>query len=282
MGFVIGPIEQAEIQGIESMPAALAQLATMLGDPDAGAADFARVLELDPVMTADVLRMANSAWSRSNTEILTVRDAIMRIGAANVLKMGVGERVKGSMKEAASGYDLPMGELWRHSVAAALAAERMGAYTSDPIPGAAFTCALLHDVGKLPMSQRLGHQGLGEVQAIVDNEGLSHIEAERELLATDHAEAGATIVRRWGLPETLAEAVGNHHDPDREPDPVGDAVHVANLVAKFICVGLGIGGMAVNMSDGAAHRLGLTTRNLEALCADVDHGLSGAMEIFGG
>ena len=117
MGFVIGPIAQAEIKGIKSMPAALTQLATMLNDPNAGAEDFARVLELDPVMTADVLRMANSAWSRSNTEILTVRDAIMRIGAANVLKMGVGTRVKSSMKEAASGYDLPVGELWRHSVA---------------------------------------------------------------------------------------------------------------------------------------------------------------------
>ena len=111
---------------------------------------------------------------------------------------------------------------------------------------------------------------------------MTPLAAERQLLGTDHAEAGEAIVREWGLPDVLTEAIGAHHDPDRVPTPVSDAVHVANLVAKFIGVGLGSDGMDVKMSDTAAHRLGLTSDKLEALCADVAAGLAGAIELFQG
>ncbi len=63
---------------------------------------------------------------------------------------------------------------------------------------------------------------------------------------------------------------------------MSDAVHVANLVAKFIGVGLGSDGLDIDMSDAAAHRLGLTSDRLEALCADVAAGLAGAIELFEG
>ncbi|HPF70736.1 MAG TPA: HDOD domain-containing protein [Candidatus Krumholzibacteria bacterium] len=282
MEFVVGPVLADEISGIESMPAAVSRIASMLDDPDADATAFARVLELDARLTADVLRLANSAWSQPTQPILTVRDAVMRIGAAVVLKMAVGSRTAQSLSRPSDGYDLGEGELWRHSVAAALAAERMGAYTKVAVPGAAFTAALLHDIGKVPLTRRLGRDGLRELWTLIESTDLTPLEAERRLLGTDHAEAGESIAREWGLPDALATAIGAHHDPDAAPTTVGDAVHVGNLVAKFVGVGLGSDGMAINMSDAAAHRLGLSSDKLEALCADVATGLAGAIELFEG
>jgi putative nucleotidyltransferase with HDIG domain len=282
MEFVVGPVLADEISGIESMPAAVARLAAMLEDPDADAAAFARVLELDAKLTADVLRLANSAWSQPTQPILTVRDAVMRIGAAVILKMAVGARTAKPLSRPSDGYDLGEGELWRHSVAAALATERMSAYATAPIPGAAFTAALLHDIGKVPLNRRLGSDGLRELWTLIEDTDLTPIQAERRLLGTDHAEAGECIAREWGLPDALASAIGSHHDPDAAPNPVADAVHVGNLVAKFIGVGLGSDGMAINMSDAAAHRLGISSEKLEALCADVATGLAGAIELFEG
>ncbi|MFN2370267.1 MAG: HDOD domain-containing protein [Candidatus Krumholzibacteriia bacterium] len=282
MEFVTGPVLADEIGGIESMPAAVARLAAMLDDPDADASTLARVLELDARLTGDVLRLANSAWSQPTQPILTVRDAVLRIGGAVILKLAVGSCAAPQLARASAGYDLAAGELWRHSVAAALAAERMQQYATANIPGAAFTAALLHDIGKVPLNRRLGDDGLRRLWALVEDEGLSPLAAERRLLGTDHAQAGEAVAREWGLPDLLAEAVGSHHDPDAEPSVMTDAVHVANLVAKFIGVGLGADGMDVNMSDAAAHRLGLTSGRLEGLCADVASGLPDALGLFEG
>jgi len=282
MGFVVGPIEITEIEGIETMPAAVTRIAAMLDDPTADATAFGRVVELDPVLTADVLRLANSAWSSPGAEVLTARDAIMRLGAAVVLKLAVGKRVASTLRTPNAGYDLDHGEMWRHAVAAALAAEKMATYASIPVPGASFTAALLHDIGKVPLNNRLGPDGLRMLHALVDAEDLSYLEAEQRLLGTDHAEAGAMVIRHWGLPEQLAVAVANHHDPDLEPGDLDDAVHMANVVAKLIGVGLGCDGICMNMSDGAAQRLGLTTDKLEGLCAEVSAGLAEATELFGG
>ena len=282
MEFVSGPVLAEEINGIESMPAAVTRLASLIDDPTADAAAIGRVLELDARLTGDVLRLANSAWSQPTRPILTVRDAVKRIGAAVILKLAVGARTAAQLRSPSEAYELGEGELWRHSVAAALAAERLQGYASVAIPGAAFTAALLHDVGKVPLNRRLGDSGLRRLWSLVDVGGITPLAAERQLLGTDHAEAGAAIARQWGLPDVLAEAIGAHHDPDSEPTPVSDAVHVANLVAKFIGVGLGSDGMDVNMSDAAAHRLGLTSDRLEALCADVAAGLEGAIAMFEG
>ena len=282
MEFVVGPVLAEEIGGIESMPAAVTRLAAMLDDPDADAAAFARVLELDARLTADVLRLANSAWSQPSQPILTVRDAVMRVGAAVILKLAVGARTAAQLSRPSEGYDLTRGELWRHSVAAALAAERLGQYAAVRIPGAAFTAALLHDIGKVPLNRRLGPDGLRRLWSLVEDEGLTPLAAERRLLGTDHAEAGGAVARQWGLPEMLADAIASHHEPDAGQSTLADAVHLANLVAKFSGVGLGSDGMDVNMSDGAAHRLGITSDRLEALCADVSAGLADAIEMFEG
>lgn len=66
----------------------------------------------------------------------------------------------------------------------------------------------------------------------------------------------------------LAEAIERHHNPDADPNPLLDAVHVANLVAKTIGVGLGTEQMQLHASEDAPHRLGLGLRDFAALCVD--------------
>ncbi len=92
------------------------------------------MLELDARLTGDVLRLANSAWSQPSRPILTVRDAVMRIGAAVILKLAVGSRTAAELGRPSEGYELAEGELWRHSVAAALAAEKMQSYADGEDP----------------------------------------------------------------------------------------------------------------------------------------------------
>lgn len=270
-----------EVDSLAPMPASVVRLAAMVADPRSGAQEAAQVIELDQALTANVLRWANSAWSASQRVIETVREAVLRLGTARILEFAVGHVVGGLMRKPCEGYGLGEYELWRHSVASALAVERLGSLTTQMVPGTAFTAALLHDFGKLLLNRYLSGDVIHLIAERVETKKITYLEAEREVLGTDHAAVGGAVARHWRFPEPLVLAIENHHSPDTSPDPVLDAVHLANAVAKLVGVGLGREAMNVHVSVEAAGRLGLTSAGLETLCAAVQDDLARTEEIWG-
>jgi putative nucleotidyltransferase with HDIG domain len=281
----VGPmstlVTTQDVESLAPMPASVARLAAIVADDTAGVADIAKVISFDQALTANVLRMANSVWSSSQNPIATVKDAVVRIGGARVLSLVVGGRLSGPLGKACIGYELEEHELWRHSVAAALATERLGQYAKCKVPGAAFTGALIHDIGKLLLNRHLESSVIAAIRQIVDEEKVVYVEAERRVLGTDHAAAGAAVVQHWAFPQELVDAVANHHDPDANANSVLDAVHVGNIVAKLIGVGLGTEQMNMNASQEVPKRIALSARNLESLCATVKDELARTEAIYG-
>lgn len=278
---MIAMIEPAEIDKLTPMPASLARLAEVVGHPDTSVAEVSAVVELDQALTANVLRLANSAWSAASTTIDTVRGAVLRLGAGRILEIAVGERVAGQMNRACPGYELGEHELWRHSVAAALATEQLKNFAREPVPGVAFTAALLHDIGKLVLGRHLSAEMIAQVRELSQRAGLCYLDAERQLIGTDHAEVGGAVARHWQFPAVIVDAIERHHDPDAQPEPVLDAVHIANAVAKLIGVGLGSEQMNMRASTQAATRLGLSSAGLEGLCASVVVELAKTEQLWG-
>ncbi|HSW47304.1 MAG TPA: HDOD domain-containing protein [Phycisphaerae bacterium] len=274
-------ILNSEIAVLAPMPASLLRLAAVIGDPDSNLTDVVAVIELDQALTSNVLRLANSAWSASARRIETVRDAVLRLGSGRVFELAVGERVAGEMSRTCPAYDLGEHELWRHSVAAALAAERLNLFTAKPVPAVGFTAALLHDVGKLVLGRHVETSTFERIREAAGQPDVTYLEAERLILGTDHAEVGGAVARHWRFPEELALSIERHHDPDSDPGPVPDAVHIANVVAKINGIGLGSEQMNMKASVAAAVRLGLSSSNLESLCATVHGELARTEELWG-
>lgn len=273
-------VKLEEIAELTPMSSSISRLAGMVSDPDVSAADIAGVIEFDQALTVNLLRMANSAWSGSRSEITTVRAAVVRLGASRILELAVGGAVSKVMSAPCEGYELSERELWRHSVAAALAAEHLGQFVTRPVPGASFTAALVHDIGKLVLGRHLEQGLLKEILRVCEEDGIPYVEGERRVLATDHAEVGGAIARHWEFPDELVRAIAGHHDPDVHPEPVLDAVHIANAVAKLIGVGLGSEQMNMNASTDASRRLGLSESRLESLCATVATELDKTEELW--
>ncbi|MCD6216664.1 HDOD domain-containing protein [bacterium] len=269
MGPMIITIDMAEIDSLAPMPASVVKLTQMVSNPDSGVHDIARVVELDQALTANVLRSANSALSASRTKITTVKNAVVRLGTAQILKLAVGQQVVSAMSEEFTGYGLCEHELWRHSVASALASESIGKYASVPIPGISFTAALLHDIGKLLLERHLNAEVTELMLSMIEDKGITWLEAEHRILGTDHTEVGAAIARHWNFPDELVLAIEHHHDPDPMSNTLLDVVHISNSIAKLIGVGLGAEQMHSNVSKAAAERLGLSQTDMESLCAKV-------------
>ncbi|HEY3293822.1 MAG TPA: HDOD domain-containing protein [bacterium] len=270
-----------EIDHLEPIPSSQPLLAQALSDPNADMQEFVKVIEYDPALTANALRLANSAYYSPGVAVNTVREAVIRLGAGRILQQSVGRSVRGKLTQSCPGYSLEEDELWRHSVAAAVAADLLPRHAKTSIHPVAFTAALLHDIGKLVLSRHLNDELKQDIFAVAKQRGISYVEAERAVLGFDHAQVGGVIARRWKFPDALATAIAYHHRPrESSENSALDAVHVANAVAKIIGVGMGSEEMNLLVDSGSARAIGLTPASFESLCAAAAHDLPSVIALY--
>jgi putative nucleotidyltransferase with HDIG domain len=273
-------LDASQIEKLAPMPASLAPLASLMNQEDAPLDEMVRLIELDEVLTVNVLKAANSVGSRAHAKIGTVRDAVVGLGPAEIFNLAVGRQIAGPMIHSCPGYELTEHELWCHSVAAAMAAKQMESFATKPVPKLAFTAALMHDVGKILLGRLHGHDKLEEIRKLVEMERLNYLEAEKRVMGTDHAIIGGEIARHWNFPKALVRAIRDHHNPDVRPNPLLDVVHLANAAAKLVGVGLGIEEMNMHVSKKAPRRMGITFENFKTICTMVRTDLAEAERRF--
>ncbi|MGB7569633.1 MAG: HDOD domain-containing protein [Chitinivibrionales bacterium] len=259
----------AEIKGLDPLPPTAIKLAALVGDGNSTVDQIVEVVRYDLALTADILKFANSAFSASQRKIVHVKDAVIRLGGARILEQVLGRRVQGKLKTMLPAYGYTEDELWRHSVAAATAAELLNASATIHISGISFTAALLHDIGKLIIGRVAPQADMESLWAMVSSAaaGCPVETAEKKVLGFSHADIGAQVAGAWQLPEAIVAAIANHHAVDGTADPVADSVKIANIVAHSIGEGLGNEGMSMAIDDTVVDRLGLTRDAFENLCA---------------
>ncbi len=221
-------IQQAN--DLEPLPGTTTRLAALAADPDAGIRELVDLVSFDQALTARLLRFANSAAVGSREPVASVQGAIQRLGTGTVLTVAMGAAVKGRLMAAVPQYGIGEGGLWRHSIAAALAIEALVRIGRVSAPSAAFSAALLHDVGKLVLSRFLDPEVLAVLHEARTAGGLSALAAEVEVLSVHHAELGGLIAQHWKLPDAIVQGISKHHTAD-EHDDVARLVRLADLLA---------------------------------------------------
>jgi putative nucleotidyltransferase with HDIG domain len=255
-----------QVKAFPGMPATAAKLMPLLQSPNAGVDQIEDVLKYDPGLTANLLKLTNSAYFGLPSQVSSVRQAVLLLGWKRLLQLVMTMCMSAIMKKPVPGYDLPQGELWRHSVAVSVAADLLVKSLSIDDADEVFTAALLHDIGKMV----LGSYVLGDLDKIEEmvTKGISFEVAEYVVLGTNHPAVGARILQSWSLPQELVNAVRWHHDPDncQKQCLLSDVVHVANLMGRRIGYGKGRNGQAAEPSFEVTERLGLSQGHIDQLC----------------
>lgn len=226
------------IINLPTLPTVVAKMLEMLDNPRTSAAQVGRLISSDQVLTAKVLKLANSAFYAFPQPISTVNLAIVVLGFDVVKNLVIGISVIESFSKEVDEYFDVM-RFWEHSIGCGVAARMLARMHGYHVSGEAFTAGLLHDIGKLVMREHLKAEFvevLGKVR-----QGKSFLEAEKELLGVTHAEIGNWLAERWNFPAVLQEAILHHHDPARarrEPR-LAAIVHFADLICKHGKVGFG-------------------------------------------
>jgi putative nucleotidyltransferase with HDIG domain len=261
----------AEVRSFPSMPGAAVKLLALFDDPETTISQIEEILRTDPGLTANVLKLTNSAYFGLSSSVGSVHQAIGILGSKILIQLVLASSVGAAMDNPVPGYDLPPGELWRHSLAVSVAAE--GLVKELKVPGAdvIFTAALLHDVGKLILGSFL-KEDIKQIE-LAASQGISFEKAEHSVLNTNHAEIGAQILQNWSLPPQIVSAVQWHHAPQAgvKTNPITDIVHVADVLCLMIGIGAGREGLRFKPSNAATKRLGLTPYHVEKVASQTLH-----------
>ena len=257
------------IRSFPSMPATGAKMLKMLENPETSIDEIEDVLRHDPGLTGNVLKLANSAYFGIPSKVSSVRQAVLLLGLRKLIQLVVASCVSAVMDKPVPGYDLPPGDLWRHSIAVSIAAEALVKDKKNIDAEDIFTPALLHDIGKLI----LGHFVKDELEDIekIASKGVPYVVAENMVLGTDHAEVGAQVLTQWSFPRDVIEAVRWHHDPDfpeQAKVPV-DIVYLSNLLCQINGKGGQDNGAVYDLSPTVIERLGIDVSQFDTIASNV-------------
>ncbi len=217
-----------------SLPETYFAVVKELQSPYASAETVGELIGQDPMMTAKLLQLANSAAFGLQQEVANPVSAVMYLGLETTRSLIL-------LAHAFSYFDqfdlvgFQLDRLWQHSLSVGQMARRITEAEggSEEQLGVAYTAGLLHDLGKLVLAANLPAP-FSEALQRATAEGRPGWEIEREVLGASHAEVGAALLAVWGLPAPILEAVAHHHNPTRlladSFCPLA-AVHAANVIA---------------------------------------------------
>jgi len=263
---VIAPaLVLSRVKELPALSATALRLAELARDARSGAADFERVVRPDPALTANLLRVANSAYFGLRCRAESVRQAVTVLGVKRVSEVAAAVALAPVIPSRLPGYELEASAFWLHSVAVAVLAERLSLQLGLRCPEQTFTAGLLHDIGKLAIGAFVADDAPSIL--IRTRGGLPFVAAEQAVLGVDHGQVGGLMAEAWSLPPAAAAAARWHHAPGAAPEGAPqaliDLVHVADGLAHTLGLGADAGELARGVDAGVEDRLGFRVRDLE-------------------
>jgi putative nucleotidyltransferase with HDIG domain len=207
----------------------------LLNKPEMSIQELVEIVKFDPAVTANILRISNSAYFALKREVHSLHQALLLLGTQELLKIIIVSGVTRLFSAPALGYFSEHLGLWRHSVSCALMMDLLARELSLADQATGFTAGLLHDIGKVVLSLFVEQRSM-EIVGVVEEQGVSFQAAEKIILGIDHAEIGGEIARMWDFPDRLRLAIAYHHldKPEAYIDDLILLVYLADfLVLRF-------------------------------------------------
>ena len=170
---------------------------------------LAALITADPSMSAAALKLANSVLYRSGTPISSVRNAVERLGTKIVVCVVVAVALRSSVDGLPAVW---LDKFWRRATQTAVVSGLVARRQFGISPDAAYTYALFHDAAIPMMMKRF--KEYEQVMTKAKAEGKMLVDAESSYFPCTHPVVASLMVRNWGLPSILGQAIRFHHEPD--------------------------------------------------------------------
>ncbi len=195
--------------------------------------ELADIVHVDASLTANILRVANSAKYTTARTITDLRLAMSIIGLEEMNEIIMKSAAKPYFNEMIDGYESYPGELWEHSLAVAILGIELQFLEPQIDTSVLYTANLLHDIGKIVLSQYV-HEEYKTMLKMIQEEHVDFLTAERKVLGFTHSDVSAKVLRDWNFPEDVVLAARHHHAPEKLDNPYVNLTALADYLSMII------------------------------------------------
>lgn len=266
------------IDSVDTLPSNFhiaVKVSKLLDDFNVNIKELSSTISIDQSLTTQLLKLCNSAQYGFSKKIMTVNDAIARLGFKTLKSLIFVVVSKSSFNKELSGYDLAKGELWRNSISCAVYSKYLAELSGYKDPELAFTAGLLRDIGKLIIHQYIKEE-YNNITKLINTKKIGFSEAEEKVLGYNHTQVGAKIAAKWNFPKVLEETIMYHHLPKAAKDACEDfelinIVHIADSMTMMLGMGIGNDGMMYDIDMDALKNIGINVDavGVESLISDM-------------
>lgn len=227
------------ISKLTTLPQIATTVLELVENPKTSASKLGEVISSDQVLTARILKLANSAYYGFPRRISTLNLAIVVLGfnALRDLVMSISVIDRFSTQNIRQDWEIE--QFWRHAFMVGMGARQIARQQRQALAGEAFVAGLLHDIGYLVMIQHFPKLFEKTFQFAKERQ-IPFLHAEYSLWGFSHAEIGAWLAEGWNLPEKIVRVIRYHHQPEK----AGDSSNLTTIIhfADHLAATLGEGG----------------------------------------
>jgi HD-like signal output (HDOD) protein len=231
--FVRRSVERV-VRNLPTLPSAVAKVVEEADRPDPSPTRMENFIHQDPTLTAQVLRVVNSAYYGLSGQVSNVGQAIVILGMQQVRNLALSVGAIGTLVGRSPSEVEAAKRFWRHAAAVGVGVKSL----SDRVPMTAVeydavrVAGLIHDLGRLCVMCSFAELYEGVVTC-AQEERIPVEAAELRVMGMTHAEVGQQIAEHWKLPTILVNLIGRHEGPFGPSDPAALlALNAADTLSK--------------------------------------------------
>lgn len=221
------------MEHLPSVPSLYSEIVDRMHDPETTLDDIGAIIAKDIGMTANILKLVNSAFFGLRRQVANPAEAVAYLGLDTIKSLVLSTHAFSKFETLkVEGFSLT--QLWDHSMQTAAAAKRLVQVELNDrkLMDEAFVSGLLHDAGKTALAFNFPDQ-YGKILERAKSGGVDFLQVECDTFGASHADVGGYLLGLWGLPTPVVEAIALHHQPmltATDSFTPLTAVHVANAI----------------------------------------------------
>ena len=263
------------VEGIKVLSPSAAGLLEVASRENHNLKDIVKVIKYDAALTAKTLQLVNSAAFGLQSKVTDLERAISLTGENYLLSLVMNEAADMIFDCDLEGYLGQKGGLWDHNMLTALASKKIAELSKENInSNVAFTCGLLHDLGKAIVSDFLKDCSAELLESLEKGEVDDYASGEEKMIGLDHTQAGYALALHWNLPEPLPAAMRYHHKPAQAPEEYRSivyTVHLGDMVAMMTGRDTGADSMRYQLDAAYADYIDISESDLAQIILETDN-----------